>query len=104
MGKEFAEVRKTKIRIEVEAELRQLDGEFDRKSARANPIEDIQIVFRYRSCLFAVSHVFSEMGENGADVGSPQLAAGGDGLFQSFPWEKSPNRTPQNARASGVLP
>src|SRR5260370_16589886 len=98
-----SQVRQAKILIQIEPELRQLDGDFHGKVTGSNTMENLQVMLGYSCGLALLRDVFSEMSQNSRDIGSCQIAGGAEGIFETFTRKKAPYGTAQEIRPTSLL-
>ena len=100
---ELGEVGVTKLAIEIEAELRELDGNFGGESRRADALNKIEIVQRDCFGFGAVGDVFAEMREDGGDAVFSEAAGGGERVGGVFTGHEPRNGAAHEAVARGAF-
>jgi hypothetical protein len=100
--RERTDVRRTRLAIDVEPEVRELDRDLRRQSARAQPLEDVEVAVANGGALGAGRDLLAELREQRADPLAPEPRRGVEGRAGVLARQEPPRRAPEEG-APGQL-
>jgi hypothetical protein len=90
--------------IEIETELRGLDGDLRVESGRGHSVEGIQVMQRHGFGLVRGREVLAERRQNSGDPLPFEIARGLDRILQSLARHELPHRAPDERRLRRTIP